>query len=76
MGACKPNFILYSLYLAELEQLEQCLLDFLVIFSSFDLDSYDLDLAQGHSYNFRICGPAGSSHIPNLKNAPEILLKL
>ena len=70
------SFILYSSYLAELEQLEHCLFDFLVIFSLFYLDSNDLALAQGHSYYFRSCDPAGSSHIPNLKSAPEIFLKL
>ena len=70
------SFISYSSYLAELEQMEHCLFDFLVIFLLFYLDSNDLSLPQGHSYYFRICGPPGSSHIPNLKNAPEIFLKL
>ena len=40
---------------------------FLVIFSLYGLDSNDLDLAQGHSYHFGLCGLAGSSLIPNLK---------
>ena len=70
------SFISYSSYLPELELLEHCLVYFLVIFSLFYLDSNDLALAQCHSYYFRSCDPAGSSHIPNWKNAPEIFLKL
>ena len=47
-------------YLVEQEQLKQCLFDFLCNFSSFDLDSDDLDQGQGHSHDVGKCVSSGS----------------